>query len=156
MTFETITMFFATLLAPIGALTVKKIWDNKNISSISSARKKAISRTWDGSFIHDPNTKENKAVPVQFSLSSQGKIVKGTARYNDSTLGETEVMLRGGFYSDSLLKLDFRNSHEHKLHFGVMILQLNANSDQLEGSLVSYGRDPDGIFTSQIDLRATI
>lgn len=151
---KTIAMALATILAPLVTLAVKRVWDNKNITSISSARKKAISRTWNGFLWYDANNKKSKPVPITLYLESKGKIVSGRACY-DSSNGETELLLRGRFYSDSLLKLDFRNSYEHKLHFGVMILELNANSDRMEGANVAYGRSPDGIFTAVIKLKVS-
>lgn len=151
MSFEIVIPALATVFSPIITLIVKNIWDNKNVQSISSARKKAINRTWYGLIQYYVNNRKTESVPIQIFLESKRKIVSGHALY-DSSDGETKLLLRGGFKSDSLLKLDYRNLYEHKLHFGVFILELNANSDSMKGAIIGHGRDPDGIFTATLEL----
>lgn len=134
-------------------ITSSKVKVKQGIESlvyINSPRKKALDGSWTG--IHWYDNQRKKAKPIQFFLEAKDNIVSGHAIYHVSQ-GETKLLLKGGFCSDSIIKLDYKNSYEHKLHFGVFLLELNANSDSMSGAGIGYGRNPDEIFTSYIELQ---
>ena len=52
---------------------------------------------------------------------------------------EIQLRLRGGFYTDRLLKLEYKDQTPAVLQFGTMVLELSPRADELEGELVGYG-----------------
>ena len=66
-----------------------------------------------------------------------------------------KIIFEGGFHSDKLLKLEYRNAESHKLHFGTIMLEMNGDGDILKGGLVVYGRDPDRIYFGEVLLKST-
>ena len=140
---------FGTIIAPIIAIKYSHYRERKDYFDISLNRAKALTRTnWKGCFQLDE--KED----VVFSFSYAKKKVKGEAHYTPSS-GPTKIFIVGGFYTDSLLKLDYKNSEEYKLHFGTMILKLNSDGTKLDGGVIVHGRDPDKIYMGTVTLEAT-
>lgn len=137
-----------TVSAPLIAL---KYSERRKYSAISKTRISHLAEhSWSGYFVLDNKKKQN----AEFIFNVKGRSVQGSATYEPSS-GKTKIVFEGGFQTDNILKLEYRNSHQHKLHFGTMILEINGDSNVLKGGLVVYGRDPDRVYFGRIVLEST-
>jgi hypothetical protein len=66
-----------------------------------------------------------------------------------------ELKVRGGFYSDSLVKLDYRNTTPGVLQFGTLVMRVNARSSRMSGRLVGYGSYAEQVIYGTVDLEKT-
>jgi len=67
-----------------------------------------------------------------------------------------QLRVRGGFYTDSLVKLDYKNTTPGILQFGTMILQLDARSSHMDGRLVGYGSYAERVIHGVLSLEKTV
>lgn len=143
-----------TLVAPIIAwhFANRSEQKQKRYTQISTDRTERLSNSnWKGQYhlVGEAPTE----ISVVFTVKKS--IVTGKATYTHNSRGRTEIVLEGGFISDNLLKLDYRNMYSHKLHFGCMILEIDGDAHRLDGGLIAYGRDPDKVYNGEIILRVT-
>lgn len=103
----------------------------------------------------EPAPRRREQVRMTVSFRVKGKLITGKGNYSHETVGKTEILLRGGFVSDDFLKLDYYNADTRRLHFGTMILKMDADCSTLKGGIMAYGRKPDRIYTGIVFLGAS-
>jgi len=139
-----------TIVAPIIAWHLANRSEQKRYARTSTARTERLANSSRKGQYHLAGETPTE-ICVVFTVKK--RIVTGKATYIHDKRGKTEIVLEGGFISDNLLKLDYRNLHSHKLHFGCMILEMDGDAHRLEGGLIAYGRDPDKVYNGEIALK---
>ncbi len=140
-----------TTIAPIIAWKLASHSENDKFNPISKARLELLEgKAWKGFLLLDGQDRNN--VVVNFKVKNRA--LTGSATY-EKIGSNTKIIFKGGFYSSSVIKLEYRNSEAHKFHFGTIILEMNGDADVLSGGLVAYGRSPDKIYYGQIQLKST-
>jgi|SRR5262245_3883744 len=140
-----------TLASPIIALLVKEKRQNRLLETITSSRRKAIEGNWKITCIQEI---KGEGVPDGFtgtlSFEAGQKIVKGKIAYEHYKRGPAVLNLKGGFYNDRFLKLEYENEIYRVIQFGVIILELSANGSTLRGRLLGFGADSEMLVTGKI------
>jgi hypothetical protein len=140
-----------TLASPIIALLIKEKRQNRLLQTITSSCRKAIEGNWKLTCIHEI---KGEGIPDGFtgvlSFEAGQKIVKGKIAYENYKRGPTVLKLKGGFYNDRFLKLEYENEVYRIIQFGVIILELSANGSTLRGRLLGYGPESEMLVTAKI------
>lgn len=138
-----------TILAPVIAWKLATWSEQKQYSQVSRARTRLLANSiWKGQYVlagKDPNN-------ISFTFSVRRKKIQGRGSYKHRDGQPTEVSVSGGFVSERLLRLDYRNVDDHKLNFGTVLLEMNANAREMSGGILAYGRDPDQVYNGTIQL----
>jgi glycyl-tRNA synthetase (class II) len=111
---------------------------------ISNPRKRAMSKTWSGSF-----TQNKKTYNIELSLKVRRKRIVGTGKYVDGGV-IVELNLEGGFYRDDHLHLSYKNKDGSVFQHGLIVLHVPNNPRSLTGKFVGIGRDSNQIVGGDI------
>jgi len=137
--FAAIIQGFFIVVAAIVAVIAKEMYANRSLKSLSSARRKAVTGTWEGSASNlsvagdEPVTME---FTITFHLTAGRKKIKGTAAFHRDR--DYEVDIKGGFHSESYLKLEYMH-RQPIIGFGYIILRLDDEGREMSGKVVAYG-----------------
>src|SRR5438270_590792 len=92
----------------VAGVLAKAIFDNWSLRSLNSARRKVVTGTWTGTAANLAVADDEPLVmqfDITFYLTAGRKIIKGTAQFHRDR--DYEVTLKGGFYSDRYLKIEY-------------------------------------------------
>jgi hypothetical protein len=115
---------------------------------------------WRGTF-HQPEYPTGSLTSeIEMRLRVRRNFVVGTFRVKTTLPAETshaqvveiELDARGGLYSDSLLKLEYKNSTPGVLQFGTTVLRINARSTEMMGRFVGFGSYAEDIVHGTLKL----
>jgi len=136
-----------------GSAVYDGIKNAKSLLPIKSARKKAISKTWSGTFTQVQQDSTVLTFNIDFTLKAKRKFITGTGKY--SGINETvQIEVAGGFYRDDYLHLNYKNKDKAVFQHGLMILHWPNNPTTLKGKFVGIGRDSNEIVSGNIELNA--
>lgn len=145
-----------TIVAPIIVLFIdRRLSKSIVVVTGNGVRQNAlVKHTWIGTYVNETGVDATNKTPVNISFNFRVKRrrIEGEAEYVYKGLS-TKIILEGGFASDQVLLLTYRNKQSEKIHVGTLVGHLNADLDELKGVLAGYGRSPDGIFTAGIELK---
>ena len=118
------------------------------ILPITDARKKAISKRWNGNF-----TQGGKSYSINLNLKVKRKLIVGYGQYTDGTQ-QIALEVAGGFYRDDHLHLSYKNKDVSVFQHGLIVLYVPHNPQKLTGKFVGIGRDSNQIVGGDIELNA--
>ena len=131
----------ATIISAIITLLLKEYFDRRKeteYEKVKSQIRDAVYGNWKG---HYKQTLNGNMLSINLSMdlkvSSTGVITgKAKVPYGDETF---ELDIKGGFYSERFLKMDYENQNKSVLQFGAFIFKLSDNSKRLAGNFVGSG-----------------
>lgn len=139
------------LVSSILTLTLKKYFDQRPINTIPAGRRQAITGTWKGKIYQEKGPKgEPIEYPGELKLKAGRKIVSGEFNIESGlTSKEDKISFNasGGFLYDNFLQLNYFSKDKSKIHFGTVILKLNADATKLDGKFCGYGRITEDIIS---------
>ncbi len=114
-------------------------------------RQKAVGGTWSGEVKYDSYSPAKRHA-ISFQVDASGPGLMGKASYSWEG-SDTKLHAIGRFITDSFIRVDYSNKAPGMIHFGVIILRLNATASELVGRFVAFGRFTESVQTGSIDLR---
>ena len=115
---------------------------------IADARKKAISKQWNGSF-----TQGGQNYSLSLNLKVKRKLIVGDGQYTESGQ-KVSFVVAGGFYRDDHLHLSYKNKDGAVFQHGLIVLHVPNDPKKLTGKFVGIGRDSNQIVGGDIELNA--
>jgi len=115
---------------------------------IADARKKALSKSWKGSF-----TQGGKSYSINLHLKAKRKRIIGSGEYTDGSV-QVKIAVQGGFYRDDHLHLGYRNTDKSIFQHGLFILHVPNDPKKLTGKFVGIGRDTNQIVGGDLTLES--
>lgn len=115
---------------------------------ITSDRKKAVSKIWNGAF-----TQATISYSIKMDLKAKRKRIVGTGEYSDGSK-KVNIVVTGGFYRDDHLHLSYRNKDRAAFQHGLIVLHFPNNPTTLTGKFVGIGLDSNQIVGGDIALNA--
>lgn len=85
-------------------------------------------------------TIEIEFYPARFIKVPYSRLIKGVIRSNNDPL--EELLIRGGFYEEDQLMLDYKSSQAIRRQFGSLILNLDSSGETLGGNFIGYYDEP--------------
>jgi hypothetical protein len=140
------------VIAAIGAVFAKEIYDTRSLTSLSSARRKAIAGTWTGTAANLPVAGDEPLTmkfDITFYFTAGWKVIKGKALFHRDR--DYEVTLKGGFYGDRHLKIEYLH-RPPILAFGYIIFALNDEATAMNGKVVAYGAKSQKIVVGTVSI----
>jgi hypothetical protein len=141
------------VIAAIGAVFAKEIYDTRSLTSLSSARRKAVTGTWTGTAANLPVPDDQPLMmkfDITFHFTARRKVIKGKAVFHRDR--DYEVTLRGGFYGDRHLKIEYLH-RPPILAFGYIIFALNDEATEMNGKVVAYGAKSQKIVVGTVGIQ---
>jgi hypothetical protein len=157
---EAFAALFA-LVASIITLGVTKFWETRPLRSLDSGIREAITGTWRGKLHMSDHPWKVLRAEFTLSLKASRKIVTGNARLSITTIRPgkdtqeeftNEIVLRGGFFADRFVRLEYRNAKHAILQFGSLMLRLSDDAADLNGKFIGYGAFSKTMLTGSLDL----
>lgn len=125
-----------------------------SLQRIPPERKDALRGSWIGVFRQEAPKEvfgDGLDVEVTFSFEPRWKTIRGRAEYKSPIRNEYDrVVVKGAFYNDRFLRLEYENELKHVVHFGLFLLELSGGARRLEGRFLGIGRD------TQVPVRGTV
>jgi hypothetical protein len=153
MTFEVIISIIAKyLLLPIASglfgAGVKNWIENRRLFKLSPGRK--VQGRWAGEIKYSNPRWDSETVEIEFYGNSlwrwlNPKLIKG--RIHSAEGPNEDLLMRGGFYREDQLMLDYRSAQAERKQFGSVLLQLSSDARQLRGNFIGYF---DGVTTGSL------
>ncbi len=149
-----------TIFASIITLFVFQNRSRIFCKTIKGGRGKSVTeRKWKGKIYPESELDAIYDTELKFTYSNVRKFIRGKlifqAKHKDEYY-EVHLNLTGGFYTESLLKLDYKASNEARIQFGSIVLNLNANADEMTGRYIGYGGWSDDIAAGAVYVKKTI
>lgn len=148
-----ITGAICTLVSPVIALVIKEQLDKRPLMKLSPNRRKALEGTWSATVSQElraTNTPEIWSARIQVNVSR--KTVSGRFTFDHPKRGTTTLLMKGGFYNERFLKMEYYNESPHIVQFGIFILELSSDALSLRGRFLGFGADSEmlvaGIITA--------
>lgn len=143
----------ATIISAIITVLLKDYLDRRkeNYKKQSDQRRRIISGTWKGTYEQLLNEKLITIdIVMELKISSRGTIT-GIAKvaYENYSF---QVVIKGGFYSDDFLKMDYENSDRSVVQFGSFVFRLASNAKNIKGCFVGFGHINERIISGQATL----
>lgn len=130
----------ATILAAVITLLLKEYFDRRKerYEKVDSRIRDVVYGKWKGYFEQTlEGSPQTILLEMELKVSSSGNIT-GKAKFPFKS--ETyEVNIKGGFYSQRFLKMDYENSDKAILQFGAFIFRLSDSAKKLTGYFVGHG-----------------
>jgi hypothetical protein len=130
----------ATILSAIIALLLKEYFDKKKepYKKIDEQIKDAVHGRWKGSFQQVLNdTHQTFDLELDIRVSNTGSLTgKAKYPYKNEII---DINIKGGFYSERFLKMDYENSNKAIMQFGSFVFKLSDDAKILTGYFVGYG-----------------
>lgn len=137
----------ATILASVITLLLKEYFDRRKAryEKVADKIRDAVYGKWKGSFEQTLESQPiNIEMDIELKVSSSGSITgKAKFPFRDETW---EVSIKGGFYSERFLKLDYENVNRAILQFGAFIFRLSDDAKTLKGCFIGYGHISEKII----------
>lgn len=132
----------AVVLSALLTLLLKEYFDRKRASdkyeNLEKSISEAVNGKWKGYFeqtFGENNVSIELMLDLKVSLSGS---ITGKAKVPYQ--GEIyDIDVKGGFYSQRFLKMDYENSNKAILQFGAFVFKLSDDSQKLIGYFVGYG-----------------
>ncbi|MGL4631019.1 MAG: hypothetical protein ACRCVT_07415 [Leadbetterella sp.] len=131
-----------TIFASILTVVLKEYFDTRKLTyeKVEKRIKEIVTGRWKGSFEQIYNNQLTKfEVSLELKVDYNGKI-SGKAQIPWVNNSLIEVVLKGGFYSQRFLQMDYENIDKAIMQFGSYILKLSDNAEKLEGNFVGYSQ----------------
>ena len=137
---NTIIAGVATILSALITLFLKEYFDRKKegYEQVDGRIKDVIYGKWKGTFEQTLNGNLH-SIELQFDLkvTNSGAITgKVKVPYGTETF---DLNIKGGFYSQRFLKMDYENADRAILQFGSFVFKLSDSAKKLTGYFVGYG-----------------
>jgi hypothetical protein len=140
--------------AAIGAATtffLDTFFKNKNFRKPKFYNKQALVGKWAGNVEQKHNEMLiSYYVELDFKISLWGSVIGIVNIPKNEYFDSFNVSVKGGFFTDRILKLEYENEETPALQFGGMVLQLSGTGKSLEGCLVGYGSISEKIITGKV------
>lgn len=143
----------ATITSAIITVLLKEYLGRRkeNYRKQSDERRKKISGRWNGKY---QQVFEGNEVTIQINIElkvlSRGAINGiGNVSYGRYSF---QVNIKGGFYLDDFLKLEYENSDKGIIQFGSFVLKLSSNAKEIKGHFVGYGHITEAIISGPVSL----
>lgn len=155
-TFAAIIGGLCTLISSIVTIFIKKYIENRGLKSSSVRRQRALKGVWSGEinqtafFEH-----KNKSYPIKIEINPHRKEVFGYASWSIDGF-ENKVDIKGHYYNERFLAVEYRNVDINKVHFGFLILELSADNESLRGEFLGYGSKSERLISGKMTLRKVI
>jgi hypothetical protein len=155
---------FSMLVAYITWLLGRRPPELDGYINASSDRVEAIKGRWQGTLLQPDYPGGGIDSKVEMNFDIQRRIVIGTgriatefdsARHGRSGPASVNLNIRGVFFNDQFLKIDYRNASPSVLQFGAMILVLDPTAESLDGHFIGYGSHAKAIVTGRVALKRT-
>ncbi len=118
---EILSLLGAVGTGVAGSAVYDAIKNTNALLPIKSIRKKAITKTWIGSFTQVQSDSTLTMFNISLSLRAKRKLIIGTGEY--STASETvQLKVTGGFYRDDYLHFRYKNINQAIFQHGSIIL----------------------------------
>lgn len=136
-----------TIISPLVVEFLKRLNEKSPLLHVNKARRDSLRGRWIGLVSYEDGQKYNlNDHRIVFEVQPGRKIFKAQGTYTTEG-GITSIKLKGGFYHDRFLKLEFENKASHIMHFGYVLFELSADSRTLQGKFTSYGRVSENIIS---------
>lgn len=141
------------IIAAIGAVIAKEIYDTRSLTKLSSARRKAVAGAWKGTAANLPVADDQPltmSFDITFHFKVGWKVIKGNALFHRADR-DYEVTIKGGFYGDRHLKIEYLH-RQPIFGFGYMVFALNDEATAMNGKVVGYGAKSEKIVVGVVNL----
>jgi hypothetical protein len=134
-----------TALGSLLVLFLQAVYERRPLQSLTSVRRRALRGRWEGYFIQEVGKRSSpEKQPISFDLSPSLKRVKGEGFIQNSSSGIARFNLKGGFYDDRLLILEYKSSSPLVRQFGSMIFEVTGKFE-LRGRFLGYGQEGEDL-----------
>ena len=143
-----------TIASPILTNFVSERSKTKVYRGISDIRK-GIKGKWHGTihqFVNDGTTAVFDDFPIEFNFEVNQKKIIGESDLNFRGVN-IELVAEGYFPAERHLLLTYRNKSDIQMQFGSIVMELNAEGNELEGKYVGYGNISERIIQGIISLK---
>ena len=138
----------ASIISAIITVLLKEYLEirKQNYKKQSDERRRIISGTWKGTFEQTLNEKLVKLeIIMELKATSRGAITgKAKSSYKNDSF---QVAIKGGFYSDDFLKMEYENVDRSVVQFGSFVFRLASNPKIMKGYFVGYGHISEMIIS---------
>jgi hypothetical protein len=146
----------ATLISPIITIYVQKyITEKTRYKAIEPDKRNAVDGLWEGHFTQTLNDKEiSPELTLDISVAHTGAIT-GTAKftYNAKLV---RVKIKGGFYNEYFLKMNYWNPNKHITQFGAFIFEIDYFNNQIKGYFTGYGPESKMVIAGPTQLKKVV
>jgi len=154
-----IEITFAVALTITGSFFgfyLNRALEKRYLPKITSARQKAISGVWEGTYKQEDSEKRDEQnISFKLTLNAGSRTVTGLMSVVDTTNFEFHV--EGSFYHNKYLRLNYTASGitEDAIDFGSIFLILGDYPNKMAGKLVGYGSISETLISGIIELNKT-
>lgn len=148
----------AALIGSVLSPTFGYLLNNKiSAKGISKTRREAINGKWAGAMVQDMG--EPRGVmnyPLRLEMKSNRSVVFGVGRVSfqdDEKNLFVDFNLKGSFFSDRFVRIDYVAADGGSTHFGHFLMELSADAKTLRGFFVGYGVESECLVNGNIKLR---
>ena len=151
-----IEIIFAIVLTMVGSIWgfyINGALEKRRLPKITSARQKAISGTWVGTYKQaESKNREKQDISIKLTLNAGSRLVTGIMLVTDTA--EFQFHIEGSFYHNKYLRLNYTASGvtEDAIDFGSVFLVLGDYPNKMAGKLAGYGSISESLISGSIEL----
>ena len=165
MPIELVTEALKVVVAAIvgGALTlVQSQWARLKLFDRVGDRRAALVGCWQGELMQGGVLGETLRLRLRLDVTAASKEIKADAQVVGPMPGKPELgpdhiridwHLTGGFFHDSLLKLDYQHKNPAVVQLGTVILRLHSDGETMTGRVIGWGHITQTIVGAEVTLR---
>jgi len=143
----------ATLVSPFVVLWFQQQRENSSLSFISKNRRSSLTTKERVGTVTPDSHVSQEPFAIKAKFICKGKVVSSFITYQGDKGEEIQINLKGGFYDNRFLKLDYADNDPCIIQFGIMLFELNAEANLLAGRYLGYGRQSQKINSGEIVLQ---
>lgn len=142
------------LLGPFFGFFVSFWLEKQRLPRITSARREAITGTWEGVFEQEKNERrEPQKIAIKLQLKAGSRSVTGVMSVKDNAVFRFDV--DGAFYHNRYLRLNYIacGETENAIDFGAVFLILGDFPNKMVGKLAGYGSISETLIAGVVALK---